>query len=99
MKNSFELLVYGVGQRLKYKALSYSNLSWFLEAKRRNYFKNGRLYDLGDPAIRFEECNCEICRGMMPQDTIDLLLDSKEQVLKRLILHNLLEMKRSLGGR
>ncbi len=38
-KTNFELLVYGVGRKLKYKGLHYSNLSWFLEAKRGHYFK------------------------------------------------------------
>lgn len=51
-----------------------------------------------DPAIRFKECNCEVCKGMMPQDIIDLLLDNGEQGLKKLISHNLLGMKKALAG-
>ncbi|MEM3390280.1 MAG: hypothetical protein QW491_12875 [Thermoproteota archaeon] len=57
-KTSFELLIYGVGHRLKHKEINaYSNLSWFLEAKHGFYYKNGWSYDLRDPEIRFEECN------------------------------------------
>lgn len=33
-KKNLELLIYGIGHRLKHKEInSYSNLSWFLEAK------------------------------------------------------------------
>jgi len=97
-KTDLELLVYGVGQRLKHKGLSYSNLSWFLEAKHGCYYRDGWSYDLRDPAIRFEECDCEVCKGLMPQEIIDLMLEDKEQGFKILVLHNLLDMKRSLAG-
>ncbi|MGC9085237.1 MAG: hypothetical protein ACP5IT_03560 [Thermoproteota archaeon] len=95
---NFELLLYGVGHRLKYKQVNYSNLSWFLEAKHGYYFKNGIQYSLGNSEVRFEECNCEACRGRMPQDIIDLWLIDKEQALMTLVLHNLLDMKRTLAG-
>jgi hypothetical protein len=97
-KTDLELLVYGVGHRLKHKGLSYSNLSWFLEAKHGCYYRDGWSYDLRDPAIRFEECDCEVCKGLMPQEIIDLMLEDKEQGFKTLALHNLLDMKRSLAG-
>ena len=97
-KTDLELLVYGVGQRLKHKGLSYSNLSWFLEAKHGCYYRDGWSYDLRDPAIRFEECDCEVCKGLMPQEIIDLMLEDKEQGFRTLALHNLLDMKRSLAG-
>lgn len=97
-RTDFELLVYGAGQRFKHGGLSYSNLSWFLEAKHGNYYKDGWSYDLREPTIRFEGCGCEACRGMMPQDIIDLMFINKEWGLKTLILHNLLDIKRSLAG-
>ncbi|MBO3808606.1 MAG: hypothetical protein FGF50_03325 [Candidatus Brockarchaeota archaeon] len=96
-KTDFELLLYGIGRRLKYREMfSYSNLSWFLEAKQGHYFKGGKLYNFKDPEIRFEECTCEACRGMMPQELIDLMLSDKELGLKTLALHNLLDMNRAL---
>ncbi|MEM3659877.1 MAG: hypothetical protein QXU11_05620 [Thermoproteota archaeon] len=95
-KTGFELLIYGVGRRLKYRGLSYSNLSWFLEAKQGHYFKGGKLYSFKDPEIRFEECTCEACGGMMPQELIDLMLSDKELGLKTLALHNLLDMNEAL---
>jgi len=99
-KKDLELLVYGVGRRLKHKGInSYSNLSWFLEAKHGCYYKDGWSYDLRDPEIRFEECDCEVCKGLMPQEIIDLMIDNKEQGFRTLVLHNLLDMKRSLVGR
>ncbi len=98
-KTDFELLVYGVGRRLKYGGLSYSNLFWFLEAKQGHYFKGGKLYSFKDPEIRFEECTCEACRGMMPQELIDLMLCDKELGLKTLALHNLLDMNRAFNER
>ncbi|MEM3712028.1 MAG: hypothetical protein QXR97_00590, partial [Thermoproteota archaeon] len=67
-KADFELLLYGIGQRLgRYRDISFSNLSWFLRAKHGEYCWDGLFYDLKDPVIRFEECYCEACRGMMPQ--------------------------------
>jgi len=97
-KTDFELLIYGIGHRLKHKEISgYSNLSWFLEAKHGNYYKNGWLYDLRDPEIRFEECGCEACKGLMPQEIIDLMLNDKEAGFRTLILHNLLDMKEALS--
>ncbi len=98
-KTAFELLIYGVGRMLKYRGLSYSNLSWFLEAKHGCYFKDGWSYDLRDPEIRFEECSCEVCKGLMPQEIIDVMLSNKELGLKTLILHNLLDMKSLTEGR
>ncbi|MBO3841018.1 MAG: hypothetical protein FGF48_01175 [Candidatus Brockarchaeota archaeon] len=96
-RTDFELLLYGIGRRLKYREIgSYSNLSWFLEAKQGHYFKGGKLYNFKDPEIRFEECTCEACRGMMPQELIDLMLSDKELGLKTLALHNLLDMNRAL---
>ena len=97
-RKDLELLIYGIGHRLKHKGInSYSNLSWFLEAKHGCYYKNGWSYDLRDPAIRFEECDCEICKGLMPQEIIDLMLEDKEQGFRTLVLHNLLDMKRPLA--
>jgi hypothetical protein len=90
-----ELLLYGVGQRLeRYKGISYSNLSWFLRARHGEYFKGGLYYDLEDPAIRFEECYCDACDGMMPQEIIDLWLDDKERGVKVLAVHNFLDLSR-----
>jgi len=90
---NFELILYGIGQRLKrYKSISYSNFSWFLRAKRGEYYKDGLPYDLRDPLIRFEECYCEACRGMMPQDIIDLWFENKERALKTLAIHNFLDL-------
>ncbi|MBO3800554.1 MAG: hypothetical protein FGF52_05845 [Candidatus Brockarchaeota archaeon] len=98
IKTNFELLLYGIGHRLKYGGISsYSNLSWFLEAKHGRYYKKGRLYDLRDPEIRFKECNCGACKGLMPQEIIDLMLDDKEAGLRVLAFHNLLDMKEALS--
>jgi len=96
-KTSFELLVYGVGRKLRYKGLSYSNLSWFIEAKQGFYFKDGFFYDLRDPSIRFEECYCEACNGMMPQEIIDLMFENEEEGFRKLTLHNLLSMNKILA--
>jgi len=96
IETDFELLVYGIGYRLKYRGLSYSNLSWFLGAKQGHYFKEGKLYSFKNPEIRFEDCTCEACRGLMPQELIDLMLSDKELSLKTLALHNLLDMNRAL---
>ncbi|MGQ9597509.1 MAG: hypothetical protein ACUVQY_09170 [Thermoproteota archaeon] len=94
-KSDFEFLLYGVGGRLKrYKDISYSNLSWFLRVKHGEYYWDGLFYDLRDPAVRFEECYCEACRGMMPQDIIDLWFDDKEHAMKTLAVHNLLDLGR-----
>jgi queuine/archaeosine tRNA-ribosyltransferase len=88
-----------LASRLKHRGInSYSNLSWFLEAKHGCYYRDGWSYDLRDPVIRFEECDCEVCKGLMPQEIIDLMLEDKEQGFKTLALHNLLDMKRSLAG-
>ncbi|MBO3833093.1 MAG: hypothetical protein FGF51_06905 [Candidatus Brockarchaeota archaeon] len=95
LRNDFELLLYGVGVKLwRYKDVSLSNLSWFLRAKRGEYYWNGLFYDLRDPVIRFEECYCEACRGMMPQDIIDLWFEDKERAMKMLAVHNLLDLSR-----
>ena len=94
-KNGFEFLLYGVGARLwEYKDISYSNLSWFLRAKHGEYYWDGLFYDLRDPVIRFEECYCEACGGMMPQDIIDLWFEDKERAMKTLAAHNLLDLSR-----
>ncbi|MGB9894642.1 MAG: hypothetical protein ACPLN2_01920 [Thermoproteota archaeon] len=91
----FELVLYGIGQRLKgYRDISYSNLSWFLRAKRGEYYKDGLFYDLRDPSIRFEECYCDACKGIMPQDIIDLWFENKERALKILAIHNFLDLGR-----
>lgn len=88
-----ELLLYGVGQKLRgYREINYSNLSWFLRAKRGEYFKDGFYYDLKDPTIRFEECYCGACEGMMPQEIIDLRLDDEERGMKVLAVHNFLDL-------
>lgn len=97
LKNSsidFELLVYGVGRKQKHKGISYSNLSWFIEAKYGHYFKNGFPYSLNDPEIRFEECNCKACNGLMPQELLDLWIDAEEACMKILIVHNLLDLSK-----
>jgi len=94
-EKDFEFLLYGVGQRLySYKDISYSNLSWFLRAKHGEYYWDGLFYDLRDPSIRFEECYCEACRGMMPQDIIDLWFKDKEHAMRILAFHNLLDLSR-----
>ncbi|MEM3523754.1 MAG: hypothetical protein QXU11_07300 [Thermoproteota archaeon] len=94
-KTNFELIIYGVGRKLKYKQLSYSNLSWFLEAKHGLYFRNGLPFMLNDSEVRFEECDCEACKGMMPQEIIDLMFNDKEAGFRILVLHNLLDMQRT----
>lgn len=97
-KADLELLIYSIGRRLRHRGISgYSNLSWFLEAKHGCYFKDGWSYDLRDPTIRFEECGCEVCNGLMPQEIIDLILNDKESGFRALVLHNLLDMKRALS--
>ncbi|MBO3797633.1 MAG: hypothetical protein QXI42_09500 [Thermoproteota archaeon] len=90
----FELLVYGVGRKQKYKGISYSNLSWFIEAKHGLYFKNGFPYLLNDPEIRFEGCTCKACNGLMPQELLDLWIDAEEACMKILIVHNLLDLSK-----
>ncbi len=81
-RRGLELLIYGVGRRLKHKGVNgYSNLSWFLEAKHGCYFKDGWSYDLRDPEIRFEECSCDVCKGLMPQEIIDLIARGNEVIV------------------
>lgn len=95
LRNNFDFLLYGVGVKLwEYKDVSYSNLSWFLRAKHGEYYWDGLFYDLRDPSIRFEECYCEACGGMMPQDIIDLWLEDKEHAMKILAIHNFLDLNR-----
>ncbi|MBO3808077.1 MAG: hypothetical protein FGF50_00530 [Candidatus Brockarchaeota archaeon] len=92
-RSDFELLLYGVGVKLwRYKDISLSNLSWFLRAKRGEYYWDGLFYDLRDPVIRFNECYCEACRGMMPQDIIDLWFENKERAMRTLAVHNILDL-------
>ncbi len=94
-RNNFEFLLYGVGVKLwKHRDVSYSNLSWFLRAKHGEYYWDGLFYDLRDPSIRFEECYCEACGGMMPQDIIDIWFDDKERTMRTLAAHNLLDLSR-----
>lgn len=94
-RNNFEFLLYGVGVKLwKHRDVSYSNLSWFLRAKHGEYYWDGLFYDLRDPSIRFEECYCEACGGMMPQDIIDIWFDDKERAMRTLAAHNLLDLSR-----
>jgi len=94
-KSGFELLLYGVGAKLwEYKDISYSNLSWFIRAKHGEYYWDGLFHDLRDPMIRFEECYCEACGGMMPQDIIDLWFEDRERAMKTLAIHNLLDLSR-----
>jgi len=96
-EREFELLLYGIGQKLgRYKGISYSNLSWFIQAKRAGYCKNGLSYDMRDPEIRFEECFCETCKGLMPQELLDLWLDDEEACIRTLAAHNLMDLKRGL---
>lgn len=95
-KTDAELLLYGIGRRLKYKGIGYSNLSWFIEAKRVHYYKGGWPYKLVDPRIRFQECNCKACNGLMPQELFDLWIGNEETCLKILAIHNLLDLERSL---
>lgn len=44
--------------------------------------------------IRFEECDCEPCRGLMPQEIIDLILKDKEARFKILVINNLLDIEK-----
>lgn len=50
---------------------------------------------LNDSEVRFEECNCEVCKGMMPQEIIDLMFNDEEAGFRILVLHNLLDMQRT----
>lgn len=94
-KNDFELLLYGVGVKLwRYGDISLSNLSWFLRAKHGEYYWDGLFYDLRDPVIRFQECYCDVCKGMMPQDIIDLWFEDKKHATRILAIHNLLDLDR-----
>lgn len=89
-----EILVYGVGRKLGYKGISYSNFSWFLEAKHGLYFRDGKLYDMRDEKIRFKECYCDVCKGYAPQDLINIWVESPESCKRILALHNLLDWLR-----
>ncbi len=94
-KDDFELILYGVGSKpWRYKDVSLSSLSWFLRAKHGEYYCDGLFYDLRDPSIRFEECYCEACESMMPQDIIDLWFEDKERAMRILAMHNLLDLSR-----
>ena len=85
------LMIYGRSYPVKgLKKASYANHSWFLGAKGGTYFKGGFQYDIIDPTIRFERCNCESCKGRMAQD-----LAGDTQALA---LHNLLDLNSELGG-
>ncbi|MEM4228993.1 MAG: hypothetical protein QXZ66_04480 [Thermoproteota archaeon] len=97
-ENNFELIIYGISWRLKYKGLSYSNLSWFLDAKHGIYFKDGKPHSIRDPAIRFEECNCDACKGLMPQEILDTMSTDKALGIKTLVIHNLLDMRRTMAN-
>jgi len=85
------LLIYGRSYPVRgLKKASYANHSWFLGAKGGAYFKGGFQYDITDPSIRFERCNCESCKGRMAQD-----LAGDTQALA---LHNLLDLNNESGG-
>ena len=76
------LLLYGLSYPLgKYqRELSYSGFSWFINAKRGLYQKQGNVRFLTDTTVRFEECGCVACKGK-------IALDLREDV-KTLALHN-----------
>jgi len=92
-----ELLVYGVGQKLNGEThnMCYSNLSWFLEAKKSHCYKDGVFYEIIDPEIRYEECNCPACKGLMPQEIYDMR--DRESELRILVVHNILDLANSLS--
>jgi hypothetical protein len=90
-KLNTELMIYGRSYPVRgLKKAGYANHSWFLGAKGGTYFKGGFQYDITDPDIRFERCNCESCRGRMAQDLIG--------DMHAIALHNLLDLNRELGG-
>ena len=90
-KSDAELMLYGRTYKFwRLKKASHANLSWFLEAKAGAYFKGGIPYDITDTNIRFERCDCEACRGKMPQDLVG--------DVRAIALHNLLDLNRALGG-
>lgn len=85
------LMIYGRSYPVKgLKRASYANYSWFLGAKGSTYFRGGFQYDIADPTIRFERCNCESCKGRMAQDLVG--------DIQALALHNLLDLSSELGG-
>lgn len=96
ISKDFEILLYGVGRKLRYKKVCYSNLSWFLEAEYGLYFKNCQLYDMRDERIRFNRCHCSACGGLMPQELIDLWIKDSESCKKILAIHNLLDWERNV---
>lgn len=95
----WQLLLYGVAYRIRHEGVSYSNLSWFIEAKHEHYFKNGRFYEMGDPEIRYEECHCEICKGRMPQELFDTGFECGTSYIRTLTTHNLLALTNSFAGK
>ena len=93
-KPDAELVIHGRSYRCtSRKELTYSSLSWFLEAKQDGYYKDGSPYDLVDPRVRFESCHCPACNGLRPED-----LREAEKRVEILALHNLLEMQKELGA-
>jgi len=90
-KLNANLMIYGRSYPVRgLKKASYANHSWFLGAKGGTYFKGGFQYDITDPSIRFERCNCESCKGRTAQD---LAGD-----IRALALHNLLDLNNESGG-
>jgi len=79
------VLMYGLSYPLgKYKReLSYSGFSWFINARRGFYQKQGNVCFLTDTSVRFEKCDCVACKGRV---ALDLRDDTKA-----LALHNLLQ--------
>jgi hypothetical protein len=89
-----DLMLYGRSYKLRSsRKLSYANQSWFIKARIGGYFKGGILYDLRDPNVRFESCECKACKGRMPQDMIDM-----KDFVGILALHNLLDLSEKLGS-
>jgi len=85
------VMIYGRSYPIKgLRKASYANYSWFLGAKGGTYFKRGFQYDITDPDIRFERCDCGSCKGRMAQDLIG---DTRA-----IALHNLFDLSRALGG-
>jgi len=92
-----ELLFYGLAHPFRRAKASYSNLSWFIEAKHTRYIKDGKSYHMIDPEIRSNRCDCESCKGRTPVELLSLQT-RYDKYIRTLALHNMLDLKRYLSG-
>jgi len=84
-ESDIRILLYGLSYPLmkSKERFVYSGLSWFLSARKGLYFRGVNSFFLTDTDVRFEECDCDACKG---RSAYELKEDRKS-----LALHNLLQ--------